>query len=138
MKAGASAKAEVSKKAPVKKAAAKKSAAEKKDATPTKAKRSSVIPNNLLGVIKAPLVTEKASHQAHDGKYSFRVDRRATRVEVRDAVKALYGVLPESVNVQVVRGKVVRFGKKSGQRQTWKKAIVTLPKGTSIDVYEGV
>lgn len=120
--------------------APKKSEAKAKKAEPKekKAKKSTIIPENLLGVIKSPLVTEKAAHQAHDGKYSFRVDRGATRIAVRDAVKALYGVLPVSVNVMVVRGKVVRFGKKSGQRQTWKKAIVTLPKGKSIDVYEGV
>ncbi len=118
---------------------AKTSEAKEPAKAASKSKKSfGVIPENLIGVIKAPLVTEKAAHMAHAGKYSFRVNRSATRVEVKDAVKALYGIRPESVNIQVVRGKVVRFGGKIGQRQTWKKAIVTLPKGKTIDVYEGV
>jgi len=93
---------------------------------------------DLHGVVVRPLVTEKAAHLASVGKYAFLVNAKANRVQVRAAIKAMYGVLPEAVNIQVVRGKAVRFGRFSGMRKTWKKAIVTLPKGKTIDVYEGV
>ncbi|TAK03306.1 50S ribosomal protein L23 [Patescibacteria group bacterium] len=99
---------------------------------------SKALPENLVNVITAPLVTEKAATIAHAGQYSFVVSMDATRVDVRNAVKAMYGVTPTSVNIMRVRGKVVRFGGREGMRSTWKKAVVTLPKGKTIDVYEGV
>ncbi len=112
---------------------------EKKEKTEKKAtKKAKVIPADLSGVIVRPLVTEKAAVIAHAGQYSFLVAPNANRVAVRSAIKAMYGVLPESVNIQRVRGKFVRFGRATGQRSDWKKAIVTLPKGKTIDVYEGV
>lgn len=101
-------------------------------------KKAKVIPADLSGIIVRPLVTEKAAIIAHAGQYSFLVAPHANRVAIRSAIKAMYGVLPESVNIQRVRGKFVRFGRATGQRSDWKKAIVTLPKGKTIDVYEGV
>lgn len=101
-------------------------------------KRAKTIPAELSGVIIRPLVTEKAAVIAQGSQYSFVVAPQATRVAVRSAIKAAYGVIPTSVNIQRVRGKVVRFGRTNGQRSDWKKAIVTLPKGKKIDVYEGV
>jgi large subunit ribosomal protein L23 len=115
--------------------------AEKTDAPkkePKKAAKTKVVPIDLSGVIVRPLVTEKASVIAHGGQYSFVVAPNANRVAVRAAIKAMYGVLPASVNIQRVRGKFVRFGRTTGQRSNWKKAVVTLPKGKTIDVYEGV
>lgn len=103
-----------------------------------KTKKTKVIPADLSGTIVKPLVTEKAAVIAHAGQYSFIVAPNANRVAVRAAIKAMYGVLPTSVNIQRVRGKAVRFGRTLGQRSSWKKAIVTLPKGKTIDVYEGV
>ncbi len=96
------------------------------------------IPADLTGTILRPLVTEKAAVIAHAGQYSFEVAIDANRIAVSKTIKAMYGVMPESVNIQRVRGKVVRFGRSVGQRASWKKAIVTLPKGKTIDVYEGV
>lgn len=121
------AKADVSEKAEKPKAEKKKTA-----------KKAKLIPADLSGVILRPLVTEKAAIIAHAGQYSFLVAPNANRVAVRSAIKAMYGVIPESVNIQRVRGKFVRFGRAMGQRSDWKKAIVTLPKGKTIDVYEGV
>lgn len=103
-----------------------------------KAKGAAVISSDLVRVISKPLVTEKAATLASKGQYVFVVAQGANRVHVRAAVKAMYGVTPVSVNIQRVRGKAVRFGRISGQRKSWKKAIVTLPKGKTIDVYEGV
>ena len=99
---------------------------------------SKALPENLVNVITSPLVTEKAATIAHVGQYSFVVSMDATRVDVKNAVKAMYGVTPTKVNIMRVRGKVVRFGGREGMRSTWKKAIVTLPKGKTIDMYEGV
>ena len=102
--------------------------AEAKKAAPAKApkKAAKALPENLARVIVQPLVTEKAAQRAGAGEYTFVVRMDATRVDVRAAVKAMYGVLPTRVNIQRVRGKVVRFGGREGMRSTWKKAIVTL------------
>ena len=89
-------------------------------------------------VIVRPLVTEKASILASLGQYIFEVNVDANRVQVRKSVFALYGVEPISVNIMNMRGKCVRFGRTKGKRKDWKKAVVTLPKGKTIDVYEGV
>lgn len=120
------------KKAPAKKAAAKK---EKEGETIVTKK---AMPANLTHVLVKPLVTEKAAHLSSLGQYAFEVSRDATRVDVRNAITAKYGVIPEAVNIQLVRGKWVRFGRFNGQRQTWKKAIVILPAGKSMDVHAGV
>ncbi len=114
------------------KAATKKAAAKKSETA------SSVLRQGLEGVILRPMVTEKAAHLASTGQYVFSVHPDANRIQIRSAVGAMYGVLPVSVNIQVVRGKVVRFGRSNGKRKNWKKAIVTLPKGKTIDIYAGV
>ncbi len=108
------------------------------DATPKQEKKKIVLPDGLVGVIIKPLVTEKAAHLAHLGQYVFAVHHQTTRIQVRAAVKALYGVIPTKVNIVRARGKVVRFGRTFGRRSDWKKAVVTLPKGKTIDIYEGV
>ncbi len=110
----------------------------KATAKKTDAKKSSVLPVGLEGVLVRPLVTEKASHLARVAQYVFSVHPDANSTEIRSAAKAMYGVLPVSVNIQIVRGKVVRFGRSNGKRKNWKKAIVTLPKGKTIDIYAGV
>ena len=89
-------------------------------------------------IIVRPLVTEKAARLASVGKYVFEVVKDAGRVEVQQSIAQIYGVRPVAVNIQNYRGKRVRFGRRFGQRKAWKKAIVTLPKGEKIDVYEGV
>lgn len=108
----------------------------KKDAAAIRPKGA--LPEDLEKVIIKPYITEKTAILAHDNHYVFVVDVGANRVQVRNAVKAMYGVLPVSVNIQNQRGKRVRFGRVRGQQKAWKKAVVTLPKGTKIDVYEGV
>lgn len=105
---------------------------------PAAKKTAKVIPADLSGIVLRPLVTEKAAIVAHGGQYTFVVATKANRVQVKSAIRAMYGILPESVNIMCMRGKAVRFGRSNGQRASWKKAIVTLPKGKTIDVYEGV
>lgn len=89
-------------------------------------------------LIKRPVVTEKSAQLASTGTYIFEVDRKANKVQIAKEIKSRYGVMPERVNTQIVHGKIVRFGRRMGKRSTWKKALVTLPKGKTIDVYQGV
>jgi large subunit ribosomal protein L23 len=91
-----------------------------------------------LEVILRPLVTEKAAHQESAGKYSFIVGHDATKLQIKKAVKQLYGVEPMAVTVMNMGGKWKLFGRMQGRRQDVKKAIVTLPKGKTITIHEGV
>lgn len=96
------------------------------------------VPEEIVSVLVRPLVTEKSAVLASMGQYVFVVKNEANRVAVGQAVKALYGIQPISVRIQNVRSKTVRFGRRTGKRKAWKKAIVALPKGKTIDVYAGV
>lgn len=89
-------------------------------------------------VISRPIVTEKSAHLAAQGQYIFEVDPKANKIQVKNAIRTMYSVIPTSVNIQSVEGKQVRFGRTYGKRKDWKKAIVTLKKGQKIEVYEGV
>ncbi len=89
-------------------------------------------------LILRPYVTEKSAILSAQNMYVFMVEKKANRIQIATAIKAMYGVSPVSVNVQNVRGKVVRRGRIEGKRKSWKKAIVILPKGKTLNVYEGV
>lgn len=113
---------------------------EKKAALVTKAAEGSVSMQRRAtsDVIVRPLVTEKAASLAGSNTYVFVVDKRANRIQVRSAIKQMYGITPLRVNIQNVSGKWVRFGRSQGKRSDWKKALVTLPAGKTINVHEGV
>ncbi len=89
-------------------------------------------------VIIAPLVTEKAAHLVAARTYVFRVDTRATRVQVASAFKELYGIVPTRVNIVNSRRESVRFGRSMGKQKAIKKAMITVPKGKEIQIYEGI
>jgi len=89
-------------------------------------------------VLAKPLVTEKATELVSQNKYTFVVAREANKIEVAKAVYAVYGVKPMSVNIVSMKGKAVTRGRIKGKRKDWKKAVVTLKKGESIKIYEGV
>ncbi|MEI7497936.1 MAG: 50S ribosomal protein L23 [Candidatus Falkowbacteria bacterium] len=89
-------------------------------------------------VLLKPLVTEKASVIGAINQYVFSVAIDTNKIEVGKAVEAVYGVRPVSVNMIRMQGKAVRYGRTKGRRKAWKKAIVTLPEGKTIQVYEGV
>lgn len=95
----------------------------------------SVASNRLL--IK-PLITEKAAVAQALNKYSFVVSLSANKETVKKAIKEIYGVEPKSVNMINVEGKTVRRGRQTGKRGDYKKAVITLPKGKSISIHEGV
>jgi len=89
-------------------------------------------------VLIKPMVTEKGTFLASQNKYLFEVARSASKIAIKKAILALYGVTPQSINVVALSGKKVRYGKSRGRTKDRKKAIVTLAKGQSIEVYEGV
>ena len=86
-------------------------------------------------IVKRPVVTEKGSDDtANRNAYHFEVPMSANKVEIRQAVEALFGVKVTGVNTLRVRGKERRRGWVAGKRPDWKKALVTLREGDSIDV----
>ena len=94
----------------------------------------SLHPNEVL---LAPVVSEKSYSLIADRKYSFRVHADAHKTQIRQAVEELFGVKVESVNVVQVRPKPKRRGMHRGTRPGWKKAIVQLREGDTIEIFEG-
>ena len=85
-------------------------------------------------IIKRPVITEKASDDsANRNAYHFRVPLDANKVEIRQAIESLFDVKVTSVNSLNVRGKTRRRGWVAGKRPDWKKAMVTLKEGDTID-----
>lgn len=90
------------------------------------------------GIIKRPLMTEKTNLQREtDNQYTFEVDRRANRVEIKRAVEQIFDVRVDSVRTLQVKGKIKMRGRIMGKRKDWKKAVVTLMPGQRIDIFEG-
>ncbi len=89
-------------------------------------------------ILIKPLITEKATTLVSLNKYAFKVVKNANKIEIKKAIKALYGVDPIAVNIINERGKRVTSGRIRGKKSNWKKAVITLKKGDKIEVYEGV
>lgn len=93
----------------------------------------------LEDIIKRPLVlTEKGNllrEQAN--QYLFEVSLKANKVQIKEAVESLFSVNVLDVNTLIVRGKLRRMGRGHAKTKNWKKAIVTLAEGDSIDLFEG-
>ena len=77
-------------------------------------------------VIIAPVVTEKSNDGLQEGKYTFKVNKKATKIDIRNAVEKLFEVKVLNVNTMSVKGKNKRMGKTAGKTPDWKKAIVTI------------
>jgi large subunit ribosomal protein L23 len=93
---------------------------------------------NAVDVIKGPVITEKGTLVNELGnQVVFRVDPRANKVEIRQAVERLFKVKVEKVRTSRLLGKVRRVGRTAGRRSDWKKAYVTLAEGSRIDFFEG-
>jgi large subunit ribosomal protein L23 len=92
--------------------------------------------DRLYQLIKKPVVTEKASDDtSRRNAYHFRVPVEAGKVEIRQAVEKIFEFKVISVNTARVRGKTRRRGWVAGQRPDWKKAMVTVAEGQTIDVF---
>ena len=77
-------------------------------------------------IILAPIVTEKSSLEMQNGKYTFEVAKKATKVQIKNAVEKLFNVKVLQVNTMNIRGKEKRVGVHEGTTPSWKKAIVTI------------
>ncbi len=95
-------------------------------------------PERKFDVILAPVVTEKSTEGAEHNQVTFRVLRGATKPEIKAGVEALFDVKVTKVNTINMRGKVKRFRGRLGKRADYKKAIVTLAEGDSIDITTGI
>ncbi len=90
-------------------------------------------------IIVKPIITEKSMDDMAEGKYTFEVSKRATKVEIKKAVEEIFNVEVEKVNTMNVIGKIKRQGMTSGRRPSWKKAIVKLKEGSDpIEFFEGM
>jgi large subunit ribosomal protein L23 len=94
----------------------------------------SLHPNEVL---LAPVVSEKSYSQIADRKYTFKVHKDAHRTQVRQAVEQLFDVQVAKVNIVKVQPKPKRRGVTRGTRPGWKKAIVQLREGNTIEIFEG-
>lgn len=91
---------------------------------------------NNYQIIIRPLVTEKNTNLMALNKYSFEVDRNASKPQIRQAIEAIFNVSVTDVHTMNVRGKLRRRGREFGYTRDWKKAIVTLAEGDRIEIFE--
>ncbi|MDR2601244.1 MAG: 50S ribosomal protein L23 [Spirochaetaceae bacterium] len=89
-------------------------------------------------ILIEPVLSEKTNILRESGKYTFKVDARANKFQIKEAVAALFSVHPVSCNVLNVAPKPKRLRNKVGRTSSWKKAIVTVQKGEKIAIFEGV
>jgi len=89
-------------------------------------------------ILIKPLITEKATNLVALNKYAFKVKKTANRIEVKKAIRDLYGVEPIKVNIINERGKRIIYGRVKGKKSNWKKAIITLNPKDKLEIYEGV
>lgn len=89
-------------------------------------------------VIIKPIVTEKSMGLLADNKYTFIVDKRANKTEVKNAIENIFNVRVEKVYTMIVKGKPKRQGRSSGHTPDRKKAIVILKPGQKIKLFEGM
>lgn len=95
-----------------------------------------------MDILKKPMMTEKAASMHSKGVYTFIVDRRATKPEIRTAIEKLYNVNVDSVNTATYYGKLktryTKTGVVEGRKASYKKAMVKLKKDEFIDLYENL
>lgn len=89
-------------------------------------------------VLLAPWQSEKAARLGSENQYVFSVASAANKIEIKEAIFRVYGVRPVAVNIIRLPGKTVRYGKNTGKEKMRVKAVVTLPRGKTISIYEGV
>ncbi len=105
----------------------------KHDGRPPKMDRA-----RMYDLIRSPVITEKSTIISEHNQVSFRVPLKATKPEIRAAIEGLFEVKVTSVNTIRQNGKLKTFRGRKGKRPDFKKAIVTLAEGDSIDITTGV
>jgi len=135
----AAAKAEKSKKPEKAEKAENKTAAKKDKKVESVKKQGKLVDDiRLYDVIDKPVITEKSTMAAEQNKVVFRIRPDANKADVKQAVEALFGVNVTKVNTLTVKGKRKRFRGRPGQRSDFRKAMVTLKEGQSIDLAAGL
>ena len=89
-------------------------------------------------IIIKPVVTEKSVDLMQENKYCFKVAKNANKIEIKKAIEEIFKVTVTNVNTVNVHGKLKRMGRTQGKTASWKKAVVTLREGDSIEVFEGL
>lgn len=95
--------------------------------------------NNAYDIIIKPVMSEKSYDGIHSKKYTFVVDKRATKTQIKNAIEEIFKVDVESVNTINARGKLKRQGKYEGMTPSYKKAIIQLKKDSkSIELFDSL
>ncbi len=100
--------------------------------------KKTISAERMYDVVVAPVITEKATMGSEHNQVTFKVRMDATKPEIKAAIEGLFKVTVTAVNTSVVKGKTKRFKGTIGRRSDYKKAVVTLAEGSSIDVTTGV
>lgn len=90
---------------------------------------------NISRVLIKPIMTEKTSRQEINNQYTFLVDLKASKVNIKQAIKKFYNVDTVSINTLILKGKEKRHGKFVGKRSDKKKAIITLAEGQVLPIW---
>ena len=90
-------------------------------------------------IILAPIITERSMENVAKKKYTFKVDKKANKIQIAKAAAELFGVTVKDVNTMHVRGQMRRYGRHEGYTPSWKKAIVTVTEDSkTIEFFEGM
>jgi len=89
-------------------------------------------------IIIKPVVTEKSMNLLADNKYTFIVDRKSNKTEIKNAIESIFKVKVDKVSTLIVKGKPKRLGKFEGRKPDRKKAIISLKPGHKIKLFEGM
>jgi large subunit ribosomal protein L23 len=100
--------------------------------------KAQVSRERMYELVRAPVITEKATRGSEHNQVTFRVPLDASKPEIKAAIEGLFKVKVEAVNTVRVRGKAKRWRGQPGQRSDYKKAIVSLAEGQTIDVTTGI
>ena len=93
---------------------------------------------NIFDVLRAPKMTEKTlSLKEEANQFAFEVDQRANKIQIKESIEKSFKVSVLRVRTMNVRGKKNRLGRYQGLKSSWKKAIVTLKEGDTIEYFEG-
>jgi len=93
---------------------------------------------NARDIIIKPVVSERSVASMEQNKYTFKVDLKANKIDIKHAIEEIFKVKVVDVKTMIVKGKVKRMGRHEGKRPDWKKAIVTLKEGDKIEIIEGL
>jgi len=93
---------------------------------------------NIFDVLRAPIMSEKTlSLKEEANQFAFKVDQRANKIQIKESIEKSFKVSVLKVRTMNIRGKKKRLGRYQGLKSSWKKALVTLKEGDTIEYFEG-